>query len=83
MFATEFLITGRVSSRFSPPNKRTRTIVALSSKASDLSKNRYYLGTTIKSQLRGASYSVPCKKKDAAPKGNGVAKERRGARGKE
>jgi hypothetical protein len=37
-------------------------------KSRSLAKNRYYLGTKIKCQLRGASYSVPCKQRDAAPK---------------
>jgi len=33
-----------------------------------ISKDRYYLGIRIKSQLRDASYSFPCKQKEAAQK---------------
>ncbi len=38
-------------------------------------QNRYYLGTKIKSQLRGASYSVPRKQKDAAQKKKGCRRK--------
>ena len=40
-------------------------------------KNRYYLGTKIKSLLRGAYYSVPCKQKEAAQKRKAAPDERR------
>jgi hypothetical protein len=43
-----------------------------------LSKNRYYLGTKIKSQLRAASYSVPCTQRDAAPNEKEGLHEKRG-----
>ena len=38
-------------------------------------KDRYYLGTKIKSQLRVTSYSVPCKQKDAAHRQRGCRRK--------
>lgn len=40
-------------------NGRTRTMTDSGSRSRDLSENRYYLGTKIKSRLRGTLYSGP------------------------
>ena len=62
---------------FTRPKKPNLLELLQKQKIQKFSKNRYYLGTPIKSQLRGASYSVPCKQKDAAQM------RRRGCRRKE